>query len=486
MTLRKDVFSAGRWTTTSLLARALLQIAQTMLLARLLVPADFGLMATVGAVYAVVSLFVDMGLSNALVHFPRPSPTVLSTLYWLNLMAAGLMTLVYAALAWPLSLLYHQPALLPAMLAMGLAMPLGALGQQFRVMAEKELDFSRLAIIEVVAAASGFAVALTVAMLGGGVYALVAAILVASATGSALAWAFLSAGLRPDLRFDFREVKPYLRYGSYRLGDSLLNNLHSQADVLIGSSIAGSAAMGLYTVPRDLTLKLANTVVNPIVTRVGLPVMARVQADKATLKSIYLRTLRMTSSVNFPIYAAIAVWADELVALLLGSQWLNAGDYMRVFATWGMIRSVGNPVGSLLYATGHVRRAFWWNMALLFLTPCLLLPGASWGGTRGLAIAMLCTQALLFYPLFRFLVKPACGASLREYASALAPPLLASLVAMAAGFSVSQAVGGDIWVRAMTGSACFAAAYLATSWMVNRQWLEDLFELLAPMLRLEN
>jgi O-antigen/teichoic acid export membrane protein len=481
MTLRKAAFSAGRWTTASLMARAGLQMVQTMVLARLLAPADFGLMAVVGSVYAIVALFVDMGLSNALIHFPDPPPRTLSTLYWLNLCAAGIMAILYAALAWPISVFYHQPALLPAMLAMGLALPLGALGQQFRVLAEKDLRFSRLAMIEVSSMVCGLASALAVALAGGGVYALVAGVLVSTGTNSALAWWLLGGHHRPGFCFDLEEVKPYLRYGSYRLGDSLFNSLQSQADVLIGSSIAGPAAMGIYTLPRDLTLRLANTVINPVVTRVGLPVMARVQGNIAALKSVYLQTLRMTSSVNFPAYAVLAVWADEVVAIVLGNQWHAAGAYMRIFASWGMIRSIGNPVGSLLYATGHVRRAFWWNLSLLVLIPPILWIAANQAGTKGLALTMLGMQVLLFYPLFRWLVRPACGAGLGEYAGELSPPLVATAIAVAAGLAGSSLLHGDRWMQAATGGVLFAIAYLVASYVFNRRWLTTSAEALGPL-----
>lgn len=481
MTLRKAAFSASRWTAASLVVRAVLQIAQTMVLARLLAPADFGLMAIVGAVYMVVTLFVDMGLSNALIHFPAPSARALSTLYWMNVGAAGVMTLIYSALALPLSLLYQQPTLLPVMLAMGLAMPLGALGQQFRVMAEKELRFSKLAVIEAFSTIFGFVAALIVAIFNGGVFALVASILVASATSSAFSWLFLSSGLRPSLQFSFREVKPYLHYGSYRLGDSLLNNLQSQADILIGGTIAGSAAMGVYTLPRELTLKLANSVINPVVTRVGLPVMARVQDDKSALKSIYMQTLRVTSSINFPVYVAMALWADEVVAVLLGPQWQQAGQYLRLFAAWGMIRSTGNPVGSLLYAIGHVRRAFLWNVAMLFTIPGVLWVSATIDGTRGLAVAMLGTQVLLFYPAFRLLVKPACGASFREYVNEMLPALAASLFAAVSGFLISSLFVQSAWPQFIAGIIAFVVSYFAASYVVNKHLLATMLEFAAPM-----
>lgn len=483
MTLRQSAFSAGRWTAASLLTRALLQIAQTVVLARLLAPADFGLMAIVGAVYAIVWLFIDFGLSNALIHFPQPSPAVLSTLYWLNMGAAVLMMLLFVGLAWPFALLYHQPSLTPAMLMMSLVMPLAALGQQFRVMAEKELRFATLAVIEVVAAVCGFLAALLVGFLGGGVYSLIAAILVTAGTSSALAWLFLSKGLRPTFQFTLREVVPFLRYGSYRLGDTLFNSIQMQMDVLIGGAVVGATAMGVYTLPREQALRIATTVVNPIVTRVGLPVMAIVQADKAALKSLYLRTLRMTSSVNFPVYAALALWADEVVAILLGEQWRNAGHFMRLFAVWGLIRSTGNPVGSLLYATGQVRRAFWWNLGQLAVVPALLWPAAALYGTEGLALTMLLVQVLIFYPFFRVLVRPVCGARFQEYIGQMLPALATTAVAVGCGLLVTSILPPEPLTVLVVGGFALGVTYVGVSCIFNKPWIDAAMELIWPLFR---
>ncbi len=122
--------------------------------------------------------------------------------------------------------------------------------------------------------------------------------------------------------------------------------------------------MGIYSLPRDLSLRIA-FIINPIITRVGFPVMARVQQDTVQLKFIYLQTLRMTASVNFPLYLALALFAEEIVALLFGKQWQASAEYLQIFAVLGLIRSTGNPAGSLLYAVGRANLAFWWNMALL-------------------------------------------------------------------------------------------------------------------------
>ncbi|MCI0551264.1 MAG: oligosaccharide flippase family protein, partial [Anaerolineae bacterium] len=237
-------------------------------------------------------------------------------------------------------------------------------------------------------------------------------------------------------------------------------------------------------VPRNLNLRIANTIVNPVVTRVSLPIMAKVQGNPSALKSAYLQTLRMIASVNIPMYAVLAIFADEVVEILLGEQWRSAGFYFRLFAVWGMIRSLGNPIGSLVYAAGHVKRAFFWNLGLLIIVPVALWIGASNGGIERLAWTMLTLQILIFLPAWKLLVYPACGAALREYFDQIWPALIATVMACTCGLIISWlfeyrffGLGAALVVT--------VASYLAFSWKLNRSWLNAVLEFAGLSARIE-
>ena len=479
MSLKQQVLSAGRWTTTSTVLCSGLHLAQTVVLARLLAPADFGLMAAAGAVLAVVGLFSDFGLSRALVHFALPPAPVLSTLYWLNLGAGIALMLAIIAAAPTIAALYQEPALVPVLAAISVVFPIAASCQQFKALAEKELRFSVLASNEMASTGIGVASAFLVAWLDGGVYALVAGV-VATATASAvLTWLRLSHGYRPRWHLSLFEARPYLRFGRFVVGEGLANTVHVQADVLIGALALGPASIGQYSLPRDVSLRLARTVVNPVVTRIGFPLMARLQDDLSALKSVYLQTLRMTTSINFPMYVALAVFAEEVVALLFGNQWTDAAAYLRVLAVAGLVRSVGNPIGSLLHAAGRVRLAFWWNVAMMILLPTIYAVGVAVGGLEGLAWAVLISQALIALPLWRFMVYPLCGATLAEYLAALAPALATALLAGGAAAGARGLVNGSV-TRLALGCLVGAVVYVALSLKFNRSWVVTVLQVLKP------
>jgi len=481
MTLRKATFSAARWTTISAILRAGMQILQTAVLARLLTPADFGLMAMAGVAVAIALLFSDLGLSSALMHFPRPDRATLSTLFWLNLAFSWLLALLFAVAGWPLSYVYEQPDLLPILVWLSASFPIAALGQQFRVLAEKELRFNILAQIEIAAALAGTAIAVAAAAFGWGVFALVAAILSTAAINSMLAWWRLSSGLRPQAVFHLQLARPFVEFGLHRVGDSFWNTVRMQADVFVAGLFAMPAAVAAYAVPRDLTLKIANAVINPVITRVGLPVMTRLQDDATALRRVYLQTMGLTASFNFPIYALLALFPQQIVFLLLGDQWAGADFYLRLFALWGLVRSTGNPSGSLLYAVGMAQRAHVWNLLLFFVTVPLLWVAAKLGGLYALAWAMLVWQAAVYILAWRFLIQPACGIGFSMYNSSMMPPLLSTALASALAVGAGCVLPASLQLP--VGSMVLGGAYMLLSWFFNRHWIEVIAELLrVPLL----
>lgn len=476
MNLKSKTFSAGRWTSASAVLRSVLQLLQISILARLLSPADFGVMAVAGSLLTLVNLFSDLGLSRAIIHFRTISVDDLASLFWLNLLAGLVLSIGFAASAPMLGDIFKLHGLTAVLLATSPVFVLSAFGQQFRALAEKDFRFSTLSIIEIVSAASGVVAAIGIALMGGGIYALVGAILVAASANSALAFWQLSKGYRPRWHLRPTEVRRFLQFGGYLIGENLLNTLISQSDIFVGGLFATPIALGFYSVPRDLSLRVG-MVVNPIITRVGFPVMASLQTDSSALKSVYMQTLRMTASVNCPAYIALALFADEVVALLYGHQWKHAATYLRILALWGLINSIGNPVGSLLHAVGAVKRAFWWNAALLLVIPPLLWITTRDWGLPGLAAALVIIYLALMLPAWWILVYPYCGATVLEYLRQIVTPLILSTITGLSAWLITRDVPHGT-LRLALGAIIGSVIYLGLSRAFNRLWFNAMWTLL--------
>jgi O-antigen/teichoic acid export membrane protein len=352
----------------------------------------------------------------------------------------------------------------------------GALGQQVRVVAQKNLRFADLAKVELMAALMGFVVAVTLAWMGAGVYALIAGSLTTAAVGCVLVWLRLSDGWRPQARLKLAEIRQFLKFGTYMIGNNLANTFNSQIDILLGGRLLGVQSIGLYSVPKDLSLRIGN-IINPIITQVGLPVMAKAQGDVALLKRVYLQTMRMTASVNFPIYIALGVFAPEIVHFLLGQKWHDAIPLLQIFSIWALLRSTGNPVGSLLMARGRADLSFKWNMVWLLIMPPTIWVGSQFG-VSGMAFAMTALGVLGYWPNWYFLVRPLCGAKLGEYSMQMVVPLILSIIAGVAGY-LSASLFVDDLLRIIIGVSVGCLIYFSLSWRFNRVWVDVMMELVA-------
>lgn len=458
-----------------MLSKAVFMLLQMAILARLLAPSDFGLMALAAAVIAFAQIFSDMGMSNAIIHHQKISQEALSSLYWLNVLASASLMLFLILLSPFIAVWYQEPRMQNILTVVSSTFLIVALSQQLRVIAEKYLLFQQLAVIELTASLLGFVVSVIVAFAGGGVYALVAGMFVNVVVTTVLSWWILADGWRPLWRLRLSEIREFLGFGAYMIGFNLTNTINMQADILIGGRVLGSSSLGAYTLPKELSLRLA-MIINPIVTRVGLPVMAKAQADKIILKSIYLKTLLMTASVNFPIYFLMAIFSSEIVVIMFGDQWQESIPLLRILALWGMVRSIGNPAGSLVFAMGRANLAFWWSFGLmLFLVPAYWI--GSQYGIEGLALSVLISMLAIPLPQWLILIRPLCGAGFVEYFKQLAIPFVISALAAVAGFLAAMPFEAAV-LRLGAGIIAGGPIYLVLSRWLNRTWFAAITELL--------
>ncbi len=162
---------------------------------------------------------------------------------------------------------------------------------------------------------------------------------------------------KPSFVFKVGKIKEFLSFGAYQMGEKSINYFNSQVDTILIGKLLGMEALGIYSIAKQLIMRPAQ-VINPIITKVTFPTMAKVQEDTERLKKIYLKTMNYLSSINFPIYAFLFVMAPDLVPLIFGDKWYEAIVIVQILSIYGAIRSTG----SLLLANW----GFYWNLGLFF------------------------------------------------------------------------------------------------------------------------
>jgi O-antigen/teichoic acid export membrane protein len=337
MNLKQKAISGIKWTTLSTLIVAASQLLQISVLARYLDPSDFGLLAIITMVIGFSQMFVDFGISSAIIHKQNVTHKQLSTLYWLNILTAGFIYFIIVIIAPFIAKFYHEPKLSSLIILTSITIIIQSFGKQFFVLFEKKLQFNTLAKIDIAAALIGLITAIILATSGFGVYALIYPLILSMSIKS-LSW--IVTGLhyhRPEFYINLRDVKEFIVFGMYQTGSGIVSYFNSQFDIIIIGKVFGSETLGLYSIIKQLVMRPAQ-IINPIMTRVTFPTMATVQDNTQKLKEIYLRTINYLSSVNFPIYIVMVILAPEIVTIFLGAKWLNGVtlfQILSIFALYG-------------------------------------------------------------------------------------------------------------------------------------------------------
>jgi O-antigen/teichoic acid export membrane protein len=423
--------SGVKWTTLSTALSTGFYVVQTVVLARLLEPRDFGLMAMAMVVISVAIAYVDMGLSSAIIQRQHCTENELSSLYWLNILAGLVVFVVVFLLAPVIAGFYREPRVTHLVQLCALMFVIAPIGQQYQMLLQKELLFRPLATIEVCSRAVGTVVAIGAAVMGAGVYSLVVGQLTVSSSASLLLMLRGHRIYRPRLHFARSDVRGYLRFGLYQMGERGINTLHDNLDKLIIGFWLGAESLGYYNFAWNLALMPVSRI-NPILTRTAFPLFSRLQDDLAVLKSGYLKLLRLISIINFPLFFGLCALAPLAVPAIFGQKWLPAVTLLQVFCLVGAIYSTGNPVGSLILARGRADLGFWWN-ASIFVVQAIALALSAWlGGVMTVALTLLVLQILYFPAGYHFLVRTAVGPCWRQYISSVAPAFACSVLMLGA------------------------------------------------------
>lgn len=475
--LKNKAINGIKWTALSSIINAILQLLQLMILARYLSAADFGIIAILMVIVGFSQVFVDFGLSKAIIYKKKITSKQLDTLYWLNIILAFLIfTLIYF-LSEYIANFYNQEILSKYIILISLSIIIQAFGQQFRTLFQKELKFDILAKIDIIAAFISFISAIVLALNNYGVYSLIYPVLVITSIKSVL---LLFYGLKVHkigFSFNLNEVKEFLSFGSYTVGNGIVSTIATKIDIIIIGKLLGTETLGLYSIIKELILKPAE-LINPVIIKVAFPTMSKVNDDIIAVKRIYLKLINYVASINFPIYFVSALLAPEIITIFLGEKWLNGVFIFQILAFWAMIRSIGNPVGSLVMALGKPQYEMYWNIFMMFLMPIVVYISSFWK-IEGIAWGNLTSIIFLFIPAWYFLVKRLCGATLQEYTMSITYPFVISFLIASIIYIILYVLDGNL-IHRFSVVIIFGIPLL---WILNKKYNQNFYNMLLSILK---
>lgn len=471
MSLRRQAAGGVFWNLMNSGTIAVLQFVHLAVLARLITKADFGIMALAAVVAGFARVWVDLGLGNAIVQRQQLTRHQLSTILWLGVGMGGLVWLVMSALAPWIARYFEAPGLERLIEMVGATFLLFPVANQYLLLLMRELRFRSIAIAEILAKVAAVGVTLGLAAAGHGPWSIAWGMLVSEAMRAVLMCVSGLDLFRPLLTFQPRLLSELKSFGLFQLGTRMIQSFLQELDVLIIGKVIGREGVGVYSYAKQLVMAPILMIV-PIVTQVSFPTMARVQADPERFRGIFLRSLRTLVFLIFPICALLMVTADEVVVLFFGRAWGATLLIVQILAIFAALRAVALVLGVMMNACGRMRRQFFWNLAQLVLAPLAMVPLAERGLT-GVAWGWTGLQLALVLPGWLALVRPVCGAGLREYFGLFLGPLAVSALVVVAGYAAQMPFTEPLARLAAAGVAGGVLILAANAW-ANR----DLVELL--------
>ena len=437
---------------------AALQIAAAVILARLLAPEDFGLVAIITVLTSFAPLLIDFGLLDATAQRSRITTAQVSGLFWVS-SGIGLAVAVVVAAGSPLiAWLYAEPRLQPIALCTAITFVLSGLSNQHMALLRRTMQFSRIGQIQFIGTLAGIVVAVVVAMAGYGYWALVLRPITTSFCVACGVW--LACGWRPGSAVFDSEVKSMVRFGLHVVGFSVAYALARAVDRIALGLFYRPDQVGYYQNAMNL---YENSIYSALIQMhaVGSAALSKLQSNPAALRQKYEAALSMLAFFVMPMAAILSVTAEDLTVILLGEKWRVAGSLLGIIALRGIFNVVEGSQGWLHLSIGRADRWQNWGIVSLVVQVVAVLAGLPFGA-RGVAIAVVVASLLIALPSIIYAGRPIdIGAAL--VVRAVGPQLVGAISTAALGWWLQTALLTDYssFVRIILSGGFCATIYLA-------------------------
>lgn len=392
--LKRRSVRGGTATLAGQGGRVLLRTVSVAILARLLTPDAYGLIAMVTAVTGFVEVFKDLGLSIATVQNRAINHTQVSTLFWINTGLGLCIALLIAILAPAIAWFYGEPSL--TWIALGLASTFifSGLAVQHQALLRRQMRFAALAWIEIISSGAGVVAAIIAAWHGMGYWALV--LMELATAGAYMIGVWLACGWRPGLPERRSDVRAMLGFGANVTGFNIVNYFARNADNLLIGKFCGSNILGLYSRAYALLMLPISQIRGPL-QAVALPALSRIQDDPKRFERYYAKLVSVVAFVTMPLTVFLAVCARGVVGLLLGDQWQAVSPIFQVLAIAGLIQPVATTKGLVLLSLGQSGRYLKFGLLNSCVVVASFVVGIPWGAI-GVAVAYAAVNYLILLP----------------------------------------------------------------------------------------
>jgi PST family polysaccharide transporter len=471
-----SVARGTRHTATSQVVTQLVRFATNVVLARLLTPDDFGVVAIALVVSLLLDQIKDLGTGSAIIQREKVDDRLLNSVFYLNLALGAVLAIGMYVTAGPVASLLGNPRAESVLQAFSAITLVSSLSQIHHSLLRRDLRFFEIAIVTVVSSIVTAAVSIGCALFGLRFWALVLGIAAGAVIGTVMVWIY--DRWRPSLTMSLASLRSIWGYSIHLFMSNVLFLFFNQVDKVIISHFLGSAPLGTYTLAQR-TVTSPVTSVGTVVTEVAFPAFSRRQDDHEALRNGFIRSSQVVALVTFPAMVGLAVLADPAVQVVFGEKWHTLVPVIWLLAPIAAIQSVTFHSSQLLLAKGRSDWSYRWGLVYCIVLTAFELLAVRWGlvGVAG-AYAV---GILLLTPFGLLIAFRPIELRLRDYFRALIPHVwitaLMAICAAGAARGILMAHGAN-WLQLLAGVVVGSLVYILLMLRVRPPALSDVLVVL--------
>lgn len=398
MKLKHKIVGGVVWNSFGLVIDNGLDMIVKLILARLLLPKDFGIIGFAVVFMGMIKVFSDMGMSAALIQRKEEhlKPIDYDTAFWAGIAWGIFLAAIITFIVTPISVsFFNEPRLGSIIPVLSLNFVLKPLANVHVVNITRELDFKKIVLPRNISRITASIIAIIMALTGFGVWSLVFQRVLTNIF-LVILYSFVSPW-RPKMRYSYVSFKKIFSFGVYTTGTKVFNYLTGNIDYLLIGKMLGANPLGVYTLAYNVTYVVRGQIMN-VINKVFFPVYSMIQDDLTTIKRYYFKVIKYNCIMTYPIMIGIILLAKPLVLFGLGEKWIDAITPMRLMAGAGLIHLLTISNTTLLRGIGRPRLEM---IMSVIKTLCVTVPfiiiGVIYAGINGAAAGLLGAKIVIFF-----------------------------------------------------------------------------------------
>lgn len=474
---KKEAISGVIWTATQTFGVSVVSFLSNIVLARLLSPDDYGCIGLLVFFIAISHVFITGGFVSALIQKKETSDVDYCTVFYWNIVISLLFYWLLFVSAPFIATFYKIGLLSKVLRVLGIVLIINGISVVQSTILRKNFQFRKLAKINIISSVVSVSIAIILAYLGYGVWALVAQQIIQRACSALFLW--FSSQWKPQLLFSIKSFVGMFSYGSFLLLSELVNSTFDNVQGLLIGKRYSASDMGYYTQAKKLE-EIPTQSISMLVAQVTFPLFSKIQNDKEKLYHAVKGSLSMMNYVNFSLMILLIVIAKPLIQLLYSEKWTSSVPYFQILCLAGLVNCMQSVNYQVVAAVGRSKELFFWNIIKRCVGIILMLLGMQYG-VKGILWGMV----LSFY--FTYIVNACLASKTTDYSvfKQLVDSFPIFVIAVLAGViahSLVKVIQGSV-LLILSQILLYALAYFSLSYLVKRKELYELIDILNSFLK---